>query len=223
MPKVRNFPMLIKNIFHIHGGGRKFYPLFIKQSELISKASSLLVQIIKEDSYDKKKEISAQIKNVEKEGDIVDAQISNTLYKAQLVPFEREDIQSLGSKIETFLDMIHDSAKKLVIYHPKYNDNSWIEIAEFIQEDAKLLQEICKLLPSHKKNRNALNELCKKIKNVEQEVDDLYEYYMSHLFEDEKNGIELTKCKNIVQSLEDTTDRAKEIADCIKMITIKEA
>ena len=53
-------------------------------------------------------------------------------------------------------------------------------------------------------------------------MDDLYEFYMSHLFEAEKNGIELTKCKNIVQSLEDTTDVAKEIGDCIKMIIAKE-
>ena len=214
--------MLLKNIFHLHGGGHKFFPLFSKQSELIKEASQLLVAILKESSNERKKEIARKIKSIEKEGDQIDIQISNQLYKAQLVPFEREDLQALGSMLEKFLDMIHDSAKKLVIYNPKFNDNSWIEIGNFIKEDSDILSEICALLPSYKKNAKELQQLCVKMKEVEQEVDDLYEYYMSNLFENEKNGIELTKCKNIVQSLEDTTDVAKEVADCIKMIIIKE-
>lgn len=215
--------MLLKNIFHIHGGGKKFYPLFSHQSELILKASALLVKILNEESLEKKKELSREIKEVEREGDVVDVEISNTLYKAQLVPFEREDVQMLGSQMEKFLDMVHDSAKKLVIYNPKYTDISWIEIGKFIEEDANLLSQICALLPNKKKNSKTLQDMCVKMKEIEQEVDDLYEYYVSHLFENEKNGIELTKCKNIVQSLEDTTDVAKEVADCIKMIIIKEA
>lgn len=215
--------MLIKNIFHLHGGGKKFYPLFQRQSELILQASALLVKILNEETMERKKELARQIKSIEKEGDIVEVEISNTLYKAQLVPFEREDVQKLASQLEKFLDMIHDSAKEIVIYNPKYIDISWIEIGKFIEEDATLLSKICALLPNKKKNSKALQDMCMKMKEIEQEVDDLYEYYMSHLFENEKNGIELTKCKNIVQSLEDTTDVAKEAADCIKMITIKEA
>lgn len=215
--------MLLKNIFHLHGGGKKFYPLFLRQSELILQATGLLVKVLNEESMERKKELARQIKAVEKEGDIVEIEISNTLYKAQLVPFEREDVQKLASQLEKFLDMVHDSAKKIVIYNPKYIDISWIEIGKFIEEDAQLLSKICTLLPNKKKNSQELLEMCVKMKDIEQEVDDLYEYYMSHLFENEKNGIELTKCKNIIQSLEDTTDVAKEVADCIKMINIKEA
>ena len=215
--------MLLKNIFHLHGGGKKFYPLFAQQSNLIVRATSLLVKVLNEESAEKKKELSRKIKESERDGDMLDAQISNVLYRAQLVPFGREDVQKLGSQLEKFLDMVHDSAKKLVIYNPKFTDISWIEIGKFIEEDAAILSKICSLLPNKKKNSKELQELCTKIKDIEQEVDDLYEYYMSHLFENEKNGVELTKCKNIVQSLEDTTDVAKEVADCIKMIIIKEA
>ncbi len=215
--------MLLKNIFHLHGGGKKFYPLFAQQSNLIVRATSLLVKVLNEESAEKKKELSRKIKEIERDGDMLDAQISNVLYRAQLVPFGREDVQKLGSQLEKFLDMVHDSAKKLVIYNPKFTDISWIEIGKFIEEDAAILSKICSLLPNKKKNSKELQELCTKIKDIEQEVDDLYEYYMSHLFENEKNGVELTKCKNIVQSLEDTTDVAKEVADCIKMIIIKEA
>lgn len=215
--------MLIKNLFHFHGGGKKFYPLFQKQSELIVQAAQLLEKIIAEEQTEKKKELARGIKKIEKEGDIIDSQISNTLYKAQLVPFEREDIQKLGSILEKLLDMIHDSSKKIVIYNPHYIDSSWKEIGKIILNDAKNIEKITALLPNHKKNSQEIQAECKQIKEAEQEVDDMYEVYMSYLFENEKNGVELTKCKNIAQSLEDTTDVAKEIADCIKMIIIKEA
>ena len=210
------------NIFCRRGGGEVFFPLFKEQSALISKAAALLVEILKEESYEKNKELSRQMKEVEREGDIVDAKISGILYKARRVPFDREDIQTLGSRMESFLDMIHDSSKKLVIYRPNFTDSSWIEIGEQIVEDARLLVEITNDFDQWKKNGEELKSLCGKIKESESEVDDIYENYMSHLFEAETNGIELTKCKNIVQSLEDATDVAKEIGDCIKLMLVKE-
>ena len=49
----------------------------------------------------------------------------------------------------------------------------------------------------------------------------MYECHMSNLFQIEKNAIELIKNKNIIQNLEDTTDRAKDISDCFKTIIVK--
>ncbi len=207
-------------MIHFYGGGKKFYPLFMEQSKLLVKASELLIEVLKEESYEKKKELAREMKQVEREGDILDSKISETLYQTRIVPFKREDIQTLGSRMESFLDLIHDSAKKIVIYHPKATDVSWLEIGDMILEDAKVTAEIAERLEHYKKNAHEIQEKCVKIKEIEQEVDDLYEYYMSHLFEAEKNGIELTKCKNIVQCLEDATDAAKEVADCVKMIIL---
>ena len=110
------------------------------------------------------------MKEVEREGDIVDAKISETLYKSHRVPFEREDIQTLGYRMETFLDMIHDSAKKLVIYRPNYTDSSWIEIGDQIVEDARLLSAITADFDQWKKKGGELTSMCGKIKEIESKV-----------------------------------------------------
>ncbi len=209
-------------LFSGRGGGEVFFPLFREQSALTVKAAGLLSDILKEESYEKKKEIYRDIKEVERQGDEIDARISETLYRSQKVPFDREDLQTLGSRMESFLDMIHDSAKKLVIYRPGYTDGSWVEIGAQIAEDARLLSAITADFDKWKSKGDELKSLCARIKEIESEVDDIYDNYMSHLFEAETNGIELTKCKNIVQSLEDTTDVAKEIGDCIKLMLVKE-
>lgn len=215
--------MWIKRLLRILGnGGKKFYPMFITQADTVEKSSELLVKVLTEESYEKKKELARELKSLEKKGDVLEIQIFEALYKTYLTPFDRSDVQSLVSRVETFLDYIHDSAKKVVIYQPKYVDNSWVEIGKLINEDAKILAEIVRELEFMKSKSKVLTAKCMRIKEIEQEVDDRFECYMSNLFEEEKNGIELTKDKNIAQSLEDTTDRAKEIGDVIKSILLKE-
>ncbi|MEF9931325.1 MAG: DUF47 family protein [Bacteroidales bacterium] len=200
---------------------RKFYPLYIKQAELVENAATLLVELLKEESPNKRKEICKEIKKLETEGDALEITLFNELYKTFVTPFDREDIQMLTSRVETFLDFIHDSAKKIVIYHPQTIDKVWINIGEAILEDAHILLGIMKELEFLASKSKLLMQKCERIKEIEHDVDDLFECYMSNLFEVEKNGIELTKNKNIVQNLEDATDRAKEIADCIKTIIVK--
>ena len=113
-------------LFDKRGGGELFFPLFKEQSALISKAADILMEILEEESFEKKKELARRMKEVEREGDVVDAKISEILYKTRRVPFDREDVQTLASRMESFLDMIHDSAKKIVIYRPNFTDSSWI-------------------------------------------------------------------------------------------------
>ena len=192
---------------------KKFYPLYIKQAEITEKAAGLLVELLKEDSYEKRKELGKEIKKNESEGDKVAYTIFDELYKTFVTPFDRADIQQLASRVETFLDFIHDAAKKI--------DKVWIEIGESILEDAKILSGIMKELEFLSGKSKFLMQKCERIKEIEHEVDDLYECYMSNLFEVEKNAIELIKYKNIVQNLEDATDKAKEIGDCVKTIIVK--
>lgn len=210
------FPFLYKH-------DSTLYPLYIKQVTIVENAAKLLVDLMKCDSYEERSELCKQIKACESQGDTIANQIFETLYKAKYTRFSRVDMQQLASMIESFLDLIHDSAKKLVIYHPKYIDNVWIEIGESIQEDAKIITGIIKELGHINEKAKFLMQKCYTIKDIEHEVDDLYECYMSNLFEVEKDSIEITKNKNIIETLEDTTDMAKEIADSIKSIIVKVA
>ena len=71
------------------------------------------------------------------------------------------------------------------------------------------------------KKPQEINEKCVRIKQIEHDVDDLYEQFMSDVFANEKDAIELVKLKNIGQVLEDATDRAKDVGDIVRGIIIK--
>ena len=198
-----------------------FYPLYVRQASIVESAAKLLSDLLKAETFEQRNELCKQIKAFETEGDVLANEIFEALYKAKRTPFDRVDMQQLASLVESFLDYIHDSAKKLVIYHPNGIDMQWIEIGDSILEDARVLKGIVEEMPYIEEKAAFLMQKCIRIKEVESEVDDLYECYMSTLFEVEKDSIAITKNKNIVQSLEDTTDKAKEVADCIKTMIVK--
>ena len=66
-----------------------------------------------------------------------------------------------------------------------------------------------------------IRQVYSRIKEDEHICDDIFESYMSNLFEVEKDAIELVKKKNIVQALEDTPDVAKSLSNTIRSIAVK--
>ena len=72
-----------------------------------------------------------------------------------------------------------------------------------------------------RKDAKEMDKMCDSIKEIEHNVDDIYESYMSNLFEFEKDAIELVKKKNVAQALEDTSDVAKAVSSKIRSIVVK--
>ena len=200
---------------------KKFFPLFIQAAENIDKAADLLLEQAKSDDPDKHRNLAHRIKERETEGDTITKKIVEELMAAYVTPFDRDDIHELAESLDTFLDTIRDSSKQIAMYQPKEPSRKLIEIAEYIKQDAVLFIEITKKFDNMRKEAKEVDDLCDKIKEIEHIVDDVFESYMSNLFEFEKDAIELTKKKNIAQALEDISDKAKSTAKVIRSIAVK--
>ena len=97
------------------------------------------------------------------------------------------------------------------------------EIVDNIVEDATLMIDLFTKLEDFKTHQQEVAEVCQKITHIEHVVDDIYGDYISYLFTNEKDEIELLKYKEISQVVEDTTDRAKDVADTVKCLIIKQS
>ncbi len=199
----------------------KFFPLFISLSDRICEAAELLVEETEETDEEKRKELSRKIKAHETEGDKITARLFDELYKAFVTPFDREDVHQFGSNLDTFLDLLDDSAKKISMYQPKGCDAQLTEIAKCILEDARYTAEITANIEKIRDRVEMIDGICDEIKSIEHRVDDLYEDYMAFIFKNETDPIELIKKKNIVQILEDTTDHAKHLSETVRSIIVK--
>ena len=200
---------------------KKFYPLYIEQAVNIEAAAKLLVELLQERKPENQKTLYKKVKDYEHSGDQITARLYEELNKTFVTPFDREDINRLGSSMDTLLDFIHDAAKRVLMYRPKNVNQLMVAMAQCIVEDARILGQIMDELDQLQKRPQEINEKCVRIKQIEHDVDDLYEQFMSDVFANEKDAIELVKLKNIGQVLEDATDRAKDVGDIVPGIIIK--
>ncbi len=200
---------------------KRFFPLFVQSAENIKKAAALLLEQTREDDADTRRIYAHRIKECETLGDRITDRIIDELLDAVVTPFDRDDIHQLAEDMDTFLDCIRDCSKKIAIYQPKDPSHKVIEIAEYVLRDAEILLEITGLFEKMRDRVKEIDTLCDKIKENEHIVDDIYESYMSNLFEFEKDPIELVKKKNIIQAIEDTSDVAKGLSSTLRSIVVK--
>ncbi len=56
---------------------------------------------------------------------------------------------------------------------------------------------------------------------IERSADDIYHSTISEIFKKEKDAIELIKQKEILETMERTTDRIENVSDILKTIVLK--
>jgi predicted phosphate transport protein (TIGR00153 family) len=200
---------------------RKFFPLFKQQGEYILDAAKLLTDLINEKDEEAQRSIYRNIKTRETQGDVVTGKIYDELNKSFVTPFDRDDIQVLTSYLDSFLDLINDTGKRLVMYQPCRATTHMYTMANLVVEDAQHLRHILDDLEFINKRQGNIVTNCKRIKEIEHECDDLYELSIVELFKQEKDPIMVIKLREILMSLEEATDRAQHVSSVIRRIIVK--
>lgn len=201
--------------------GDKIYPYFEKQAECVVRAAGLLASLVRSESVQERNNIYREIKQMETQGDAVLTTLLQEMVELRSAPFDKADVQTLASKLDDFLDMINDCAKRVVIYLPKRIDSQIIELADYIKEDAIVMEQLSSQIKFIGKKPIEILIQCERITQIEHESDDVFGEYMMYLFQNEKDTIELIKYKSIVEVFEETTDCAKEIAGLVRKIAFE--
>ena len=215
--------MALNNLFTRGNKEKHFFPTYAKQAETAQIAAKYLKELVKSDDPEERRLLTRMIKKQETTGDELLREFYIELNEAFVTPFDREDMNALAMGLDTFLDFINHSARTILMYSPNKIDKQIKEIVDNIHEDASTMIQIFGLLDDLGKNHQQIGELCDKVTQIEHVVDDIYGDYISYLFDNEKDEIELLKYKEIAQVVEDTTDRAKEVTGTVKSLIIKES
>lgn len=201
----------------------KFFPLLKQLSDVLSSASALLTESLQHDQATERAEFYKRIKEEERKGDQLTHQILNELSTTFITPLDREDIHDLASCMDDVIDGINSCAKRISIYNPHRMPDSATELSHLIQEEASHIGQAMDELEGFRKNPNRLRECCRKLHDIENQADDVYEFFIIRLFEEEKDCIELIKLKEIMHELEKTTDAAEHVGKILKSLIVKYA
>jgi len=201
----------------------KFFPLLKEGADILQKVSGLIIECVKSTDHESVVKYYKLIKEQERKADQVSNEIFDALNTTFITPFDREDINHLANRMDDVIDGITSCAKRIALYKPKSIPVQAVGLAENLKESSGCISKAVDELDVLKKNAKKITEYCNELHDLENKADDIYEHFLMDLFENEKDGVELIKAKEIMYELEKATDTAEHVGKIIKTIIVKYA
>jgi len=199
--------------------GVQFYNLFDQAAKNAVEMAELLVIAVNTDQAADRETYFKQIERLESIGDDITHKIYLALDKVIFTPLNRSDIHTLASAIDDVADFIHEASERMFLYNIDEVIPAMKEIASIILKASKEIEKSVNMLRVSSKGRLIL-ESCRAIKVHERESDQVYYSSLALLFANEQDAITLIKYREILHSLETTTNKCKSATDVLQTILV---
>ena len=198
----------------------KFYDLFEQDTRNLVVSAEKLVDLF--DNYENVEVKVKQLKDLERQGDIITHEIIARLHRTFVTPIDREDIALLANSLDDVMDFIEAAGRTAFLYGIAQPTERARELASIVAKVAYKLDEV---MPSLRR-RNQFQwilEQCVEINSLENEADDVHHAALAELFHDCTDACEIIKWREIYQHMEDATDRGEDVANALEGIVLKHA
>ncbi len=212
---------LVKFLRRLVSRRQQYAPVFTSQATYLQQASEALCKMTETKDVTRWRLYEKEIKACEVQGDALLTEFHEQLYESLMTSVRRSDMQTVAMSIDEFLDHINDSAKSILLYMPSRIDAQIRDLAQYIHSEANSLRVIMGLMDNPRKNYSQIVTQCERITELEHAADDAYAEYVSYVFNNESNAIEVMKYKNIAEAFEAATDAAKDVSDNIRKIVLR--
>jgi predicted phosphate transport protein (TIGR00153 family) len=161
-----------------------------------------------------------QIKELEHACDVNTHQAMNWLESTFIVNFDREDIHRLASDLDDIVDFMDAAATRISLYNVTEILPDIVKLADVLSLACKETAKAIRAISGPKLNRQIL-DICKNIKNYEEEGDTIYHRVLASLFKGDKNPLDVIKFKEIIEEIERSLDKCNQTAMNVESIIFK--
>jgi uncharacterized protein len=195
----------------------RFFDLFVEDAANVLGGARQLEAMLR--TYDEPEARAAEIRATEHRGDEISHDIGHRLEATFVTPFDREDIHGLISGLDDIIDFIEETADTFVLYRIEAPTATAVEQAAIIVRQVELIHDAL----AHLKGFKGLEKYWIEVHRLENEGDRIVRAAIAGLFNDQPDPVELVKWKDVYGLLEETIDKAEDVANIIERITIKHA
>ena len=197
-----------------------FWSAFSAMTEKTVKATECLREMLQRPA--RASELANRIKDIEHEGDKITHEVVQALHQTWITPLDREEIHSLICSLDSVLDFVDAASDKIALYEVESVRPEALELVETLQ---KSVADIEKAVDGLKKIKDPapLLELCRSINKHEHEADEIFRRALARLFKERTDPLEVMKWRDILESMETSTDRAEDVANIIEGIILEHA
>jgi len=162
-----------------------------------------------------------RIKEVEHEADMLAHAVVDTLHKAVLAPFARNEILRLVHRLDDVIDQIENAAERLALYEVREAPPGTTALARILREGAERLRDAVGGLRHLSRAESQIREACIEVNRLENEADEVTHAAIARLFREQPEPLEIVKWKEVLESLEFATDRCEDVANIIEGLLIE--
>jgi uncharacterized protein len=193
----------------------KFFEDFTALADRIVSGATLLERMLASDppSWD----IALQIKQVENECDALTHNVIQRLNSTFVTPIDREDIHALVTSMDDVMDAIDAAAGVLRRYRMASLRYGARELASLTWQAAMQMKVAVEALD----RRTGVHERAVEVNRLENSADDVHDEALRRLFEEERDAITLIKWKEVLDLLEEATDRCEDVANVLESVVVK--
>jgi len=195
----------------------RFYDDFVALAEEIRRGATLLGEMLAPEQPIRDK--ADEIKEVEHKCDFLTHEIIQRLHRTFVTPLDREDIHELARSLDDVMDAIDASATIVRLYQIERVRPESRELARIIMASADQVVKALKAL----ERRKGVAEPAVEINRLENEADRVHQTAVRSLFEEERDPVTIIKWKEILDFLEDATDRCEDVANVLEGVVVKHA
>jgi hypothetical protein len=167
-------------------------------------------------------ELRRQMKDLEHIGDDITREIMDRLNQTFVTPIEREDIMALAHAIDDVVDKIHAICERLILYRIAHVMPAVTEMSSIIVEGAGEILHLIRSL-RNMSNQKDIRDRIRRVHTLENKADSIYHAALAQIFENPKDPIELIKWKELLEQIEDATDKIELVAKVVGSTVMRNA
>ena len=193
----------------------KFFSDFITLADRIVSGATLLERMLASDppAWD----TALQIKQIESECDALTHNIIQRLNSTFVTPIDREDIHGLAKSLDDVMDAIDAAAAVMRRYRMAQLRYGARELASLTWQAAMQVKVAVEAL----ERKKDVHQLAVEVNRIENAADDIHDEALRRLFEEEKDAITVIKWKEVLDLLEEGTDRCEDCANVLEGVVVK--
>lgn len=194
-----------------------FFAAFSRHAEVTAHAAGLLVELFEHPDRD---HLAVEIERDEHEGDKILHDVVRALRGTWITPFDRHDIQTLISRQDDVLDLIHAGSKRVTLFEVRTTPNDALALARYILKAAETIKAAVQLINNLKQTEEIL-KLCEVLNEIENDGDELYRRTLGRLYKPGNDPLDVMKWREIYDHLETALDRGEDVANQIESLVLE--
>jgi predicted phosphate transport protein (TIGR00153 family) len=193
----------------------KFFADFATLADRIVSGATLLERMLASEppAWD----TALQIKQIEHECDALTHNIIQRLNKTFVTPIDREDIHALATSLDDVMDAVDAAANVVRRFRMSSLRYGARELASLTWQAAVQLKVAVEAL----ERRDGVHERAVEVNRLENSADDVHDEALRRLFEEEKDALNVIKWKEMLDLLEEATDRCEDVANVLEGVVVK--